>query len=387
MDDQRSLESQLLGDMTYDDPRKYAQPQTPGAPDPRLAGATVPVLDDMSGGYTPPAPQPAANPGAIDPRLAGAVIPQLDDMSGAAAPPPARPTFQYQQLTEEQIGILQQQRAAQGLPPYTPEEIAELQADFIERQRIAAQQAAMAQQAAAQQQAAAMLLSEPEDYTAKPKAPVHEALPQVDASALLEEPAPEPERKVYINTEDLEAAKKQAAKRASDSLNDIPEKTEEEQKRARKEIEALHAQQQADLAQAGFTVSIIVTIIGVIAGMCMAAFAGRAYSAEVGEPSGFFKLADSFYTWGGFALAGLSITIFLRVLPMKGFTSAMFAIAAILLVIPGAVILFEKDRENGMAVTAVLYLIALIGSIAVTFMMSTNDKLNAYYAQKKIMYD
>ena len=83
MDDPRSLEAQLLGDMTYDDPRKHLTPQ---GVDPRLAGSSVPVLDDMTAG--PAAPQP-------------------------------KPVTQYQELTDEQVAILQQQRAAAGQPPYT----------------------------------------------------------------------------------------------------------------------------------------------------------------------------------------------------------------------------------------------------------------------------
>ena len=162
MDDQKSLEAQLLGDMGYEDPRKASQPQ-----------------------------------------------------------------IQYQELSAEQIAILQQQRAAKGQPPYTDEEIAELKADFIERQRTQAMQAAMAAQAEAQKAAAAAMLAEPEDYSRPERKPQHEALPQVDASALLEEPAPEPERKVAFNQEDLEAAKMSAAKRASESLKEIPAQTPE----------------------------------------------------------------------------------------------------------------------------------------------------------------
>lgn len=345
MDDQRSLEEQLLGDMTYVDPRKQ---QAAPAQDPRLAGASVPMLDDM----------------------------------GASAPQPARPQTKYQELTEGQIAILQQQRAAAGQPPYTPEEIAELKAEFIERQRLAAQEAAMAQQAAAQQQAAAMLLEEP-SYQAPEKKPAHGPLPEVDASALLEEPAPEPERRPVFNQEDLEAAKKQAAKRAVEALNEAP-KTDE--KEARRQMQALRQQQQADLAQAGFPVSIVLTGIGVIAGACMAFFATRPFGGEVTEPNAFFKIAQMFYQWGGIALVLLSLTIVLRVQKLKGLTSFLFGLSAVLLVIPGIVVLIEK-RGDSFGLTVATYVLALIGCIAVTFTMSASEKLTAYYKHKEIMYD
>ena len=348
MDDQKNLEAQLLGDMTYDDPRKKAPA---GAPDPRLAGASAPLLDDM----------------------------------GGASQRPQQPQSRYQRLTDEQIATLQQQRAAQGQPAYTPEEIEALQQEYIERQRLAEQQAAMAAQAAAQKAAAAALLQEePETYTPQEK-PKHEELRQVEASALLEEAPPEPERKPVFNAEDLEAAKKQAVKSAAANLDSGP-KSEEEQKRARQQMEQLRQQQLADLATAGFPVSVILTVIGVIAGACMAFFSMRPYPEDF-ETNMFFSLADKFYLIGGIILIALAITIVLRVQQFKGFASFMFGLSAFLLLIPGAVLLFQKNGTEGWGFTVVLYLLAIIGSIAVTVVMSVSDKLNAYYARKEYMYD
>lgn len=349
MDDQKNLEAQLLGDMSYEDPRqKQVQP-------------------------------------AVDPRLAGASIPMLDSMGADAAPAPKQQT-RYQELTDEQIATLQQQRAAAGQPPYTPEEIAELKAEFIERQRIQAQQQAMAAQAAAQQQAAAMLLEEPA-YTAPEKKPTHEPLPQVDASALLEEPAPEPERRVSFNQEDLEAAKKQAAKRASESLKEAPQQTEEDQKRARQQMQALRRQQQEDLAQKGFTVSIIITVLSVVAGVCTIMFSSGAYSNPDEAPN-IFHFFDKCYLFLGIAQALLGITIVLRVKKVKGLTSFINAITPILLLLPGITLLLsqKKSAEGGM-VSVVCYIIAMICAVVVTFVMSASEQLNAYYAKSDIMYD
>ena len=348
MDEQKNLEAQLLGDMTYDDPRKHAQP---GAPDPRLAGASAPLLDDM----------------------------------GAGGARPAQPQSRYQRLTDEQIATLQQQRAAQGQEPYTPEEIEELQQDFIERQRMQEQQAAMAAQAAAQQAAAVSLLQEDTtDYSSQEK-PKHEALREVDASALLEEAPPEPERKVVFNQEDLEAAKKQAVKAAAANLDSGP-KSEEEQRRARMQMEQLRVQQLADLAQGGFKLSIVLTIIGVIAGACMAFFSLRPYPEDY-EASGFFALADKFYLLGGVALFALAVTIVLRIKALKGLTSFMFGLSAFLLLIPGCVLLGKRSGSEGFALTIVMFVAAILGCIVVTVAISISDKLNAYYGHKDFMND
>lgn len=339
--DQNNLGASLLDDMTYDDPRKKA---ASASSDPRLAGAAAPLLDDMSA-----APQP-------------------------------KPQSRYQRLSDDQIATLQQQRAAQGQPPYTPEEIEALQVEFVERQRMAQQQQAMAEQAAAQQRAASALLQEPETYTPQEK-PKHEELREVDANALLEEAPPEPERKVVFNQEDIEAARKQATKQAAAKLETGP-KNEEEQKRARQQMEALRQQQLADLAAAGFKLSIIITIIGVIAGACMAFFSTRQTDEE-----GFFALAGKFYLYGGIALALLGVTVVLRIQALKGFASFLYGASAVLLLIPGLILLFHAREAEGFIFTVITYVLAIVGCIIVTFQLSTSDKINAYYGHKEIMYD
>ncbi len=354
MDDQRSLEQQLLGDMTYEDPRKAAQ--------------------NAAGG--------------VDPRLAGASAVTLDDMTGAAPAAAPKPQSIYQELTDEQIALLQQQRAEKGQPPYTPDEIANLKAEFIERQRAAAMQQAMAEQAAAQKQAAAALLSEPEDYSRPEKKEPSKILPEVDASALLEEAAPEPERKVMFNQEDLEAAKKQAAKRAAESLTEAPAKTEEDQKRARRELMELRRQQQEDLAQQGFLVSVVMTVLGVFAGVATLVFSMGKYANPDSEVPGVFKLFDKFYMIAGVLLILLSITIVVRLKQFRGFTSFMLVITALTLFVPGiADLLSQKKGASGFGVTAAAYVVAIVLCIVVTVTLSSSDKLKAYYAKSDIMYD
>lgn len=349
MDDPKSLEAQLLGDMSYEDPRKSQQ----------QSGSNLPQVDAAA---------------------------LLGDMS-AEAPAPAKPQFQYQELTDEQVAILQAQRAEKGQPPYTPDEIAELKAEFIERQRQQAMEAAMAAQAAQQQAAAAALLAEPEDYSQPEKKPQHEALPQVDASALLEEPAPEPEHRVSFNQEDLEAAKKAAAKRASDSLKEVPSQTAEQQKRAREEMAMLRRQQQEDLAQKGFFVAIAMTVMGVIAGVCTIMFSSGAY-ATPDEAPGIFHFFDKCYLILGIAQVLLGIMVVLRVKKLKGLTSFVNVITPILLLIPGVTLLLsQKKGAEGGGVSVACYIIAMLLSIVMTFMMSTSDPLTAFYGKNDIMYD
>lgn len=327
----------------------------------------TPFLEEPS--YTPK-PQ-RTGPAPVD---AAALLGDMGDNN----PRPAQPASRYQQLSDEQIAILQQQRAEQGQPPYTDEEIAELKAEYIERQRLQFQQQAFAQQAAQ-----SSVLLEETTYTA-PEKKKTEALPQVDAATLLEEAAPEPERRVSFDQADIEAAKRAAAKRATDSLKEAPPSKDPAE--ARRQMEALRQQQLADLAQAGFPISIILTIIGILGGACMAMFATRPFPADM-EVNAFFNIASKFYLYGGIVLAALAITIVLRVQALKGFSSFLFGLSSVLLLIPGIVILLQKKDADGFALTCVLFVIAIVCCFAVTFVISTSDKLNAYYGRKEIMYD
>ncbi len=344
MDDQRSLEEQLLGDMTYDDPRAHrTQPADSGPePDPAV------ILGDMSEDLSAPASAPA-----------------------------------YQRLTDEQIATLQQQRAAKGEKPYTAEEIEDLQAEFIERQRRQAQEEAMAKEEAARAAAAASILVEDTEYVA-PEKKTHEELPTVDASALLEEPAPQPERRAVFNSEDLEAAKRAAVKRQREALEDSGPKTEQEQRESRRQMEILRHQQLADKAQAGFKLAIICTVVGVIGAGLMALFSTRPFPED--SPA-FFNFAQNFYLIAGFILVLLSFTIVTRVKQLKGFTSFLFGISAVLLLIPGVLVLFEMRGTEMFWLSAVSYLGAIGGCFAVTFMLSTSDKIKAYYDRCDELYD
>lgn len=378
MDENGGMNSPLLGDITYEPPKPRAT--LPDGTDPRLANAEKPILDDVGAAesFLRTAPQP----GGVDPRLAGAVAPILDDMGGNTPPPPAASAPRYQELSAEQIAVLQQQRAAQGQPPYTEDEIAELKADFIERQRLQAQEQALAQQAAAAAQASIQL--EETTYEApEKKTPVEERLPQVNAADLLEEAAPEPERRSSFQQADLEEARRNAAKRAAESLSETPKSNPED---SRKMLRELRRQQQADLAAAGFPVAVVLTILGAIGGLCMVISAFGGYPDGF-ESNGFFDFAGLLYKLLGALLVILSATIVLRVKAVKGFTSFMFGLSCVLQLVPGLVVMLPKRGADSFAVTAITFAISLICCIAVTFVMASSEKVTAYYGVNDRFYD
>ena len=58
-----------------------------------------------------------------------------------------------------------------------------------------------------------------------------------------------------------------------------------------------------------------------------------------------------------------------------------------MLLIPGAVLFFERKGSEGFAFTAGLYIVAILGAIVITVVMSISDKLNAYYGRKDYILD
>ena len=77
----------------------------------------------------------------------------------------------------------------------------------------------------------------------------------------------------------------------------------------------------------------------------------------------------------------------LRVEKLKGLTSFLFIASSLLLVVPGIVAMLERKNAGAFGLTIAFYLIAIIGCIIVTFIISTSEKLTAYYGHKEIMYD
>lgn len=149
----------------------------------------------------------------------------------------------------------------------------------------------------------------------------------------------------------------------------------------------LRIQQQEDLAQRGFPIAIILTVIGVIAGACTVMFSSGSY-ANPDEATGIFHFFDKCYLFLGIAQVLLSITIVLHVKKVKGLTSFVHAITPVLMIIPGITLLLsQKKGAEGGGVSVACYVLSLLLSIAVTFVLSTSDPLNAYYAKSEIIYE
>ncbi|MBP0970414.1 MAG: hypothetical protein J5753_00105, partial [Oscillospiraceae bacterium] len=149
----------------------------------------------------------------------------------------------------------------------------------------------------------------------------------------------------------------------------------------------LRLQQQEALAEKGFGVSIAMTVIGALSGVCTFLYSTGAYS-DTSMKDGAFGFFDKIYMLLGVLLFILSFTIVTRVKKIKGLTSGIFILTSILLFIPGIVQLISvKAGAEGGVRSIIFYILAIIGCLTVTFTLSTSDKLNAYYKKSDIIYD
>ena len=357
----------------------------------RLAGVAAPVLEDTD--YVAPkekkshladvAAPTLADDDYVDTRkkhsLEGVQAPVLEDTNAYAAPKPAaQPAgFTPTPLTQEQLDVLAQQRAQSGQPPYTPEQIAAIQKAYMDRQA-AAHAASQPAAAASQPQVQAPVLEE-STYTPPVK---EEKRPQVSAAAaasLLEEPAPEPERRVSrFNEADLEAAKANAQKRAIEqSLNMT---TNVDKAESRRLMNELRMEREAELAKKGFTVVIVLMILGLVAAVALYFFSIREFKVDM--DNGFYSGVTKVMTYTSFGLGVLSVLLILRVNFVKKLGSFLFGLMTLLLLFPGLPMLMQK-KEEGMALTAVGYGVALVLCFAVRFTLSTSEPVNMFYKRRE----
>ncbi|WP_302368260.1 hypothetical protein, partial [Ruminococcus champanellensis] len=280
-------------------------------------------------------------------------------------------------LTQQQLDVLAQQRAQSGQPPYTPEQIAAIQKAYMDRQ-VAAHAASQPAEPAPQPQVKAPVLEE-STYT-PPVKEKHE--PQVSAAAaasLLEEPAPEPERKVSrFNEADLEAAKANAQKRAIEqSLNMT---TNVDKAESRRLMNELRMEREAELAKKGFTVVIVLMILGLLAAAALYFFSVREFQDSM--DNGFYSGVTKVMNYTSFGLGVVSVLLILRVGFVKKLGSFLFGLMTALLLFPGLPMLMQK-KEEGMALTAVGYGAALILCFAICFILSTSEPVNMFYKRKE----
>ena len=324
------VQAPTLADDTYVDTRK---------PD-RLANVQAPTLADPETTYTK---QTHATP------LAHVEAPKLEDPAATPAAAAPRP------LSEEQLAVLAERRAAAGQPPYTPEQIAAIQEAYLERQR--------------------KQLSAPAPQPVVPEAP--KPAPAVQAP-VLEEPEPPTQRVSRFSEEEIAAAKAGAQRRAIEGSlqTEAPVNKEE----TRRMIAELRRQQASDMAKRGFRIVIVLMILGIVSAVTMFLFTTRPYKDA--DVSGLMGKIDSAMTYLSFFLGIASILMLARLEPIRKLVSFLFGCASLLMLIGGFILLPQK-AIGGMVLTVICYAITLILNFVVCFQLSSNESVGMFFKRRE----
>ena len=210
----------------------------------------------------------------------------------------------------------------------------------------------------------------------RPKA--EEAAPEA-ADVELEE-APEPEEYVpQFKNEDLERIKEESKKPQKYTPPQV-ELTEEQKQENRRMMQELREEREQELAKKGFVQLIILTAVGVVTAIAFGLFFGGigpfAFKEEfLQDAGGFMVMARKIAPIVAVAMGISALLLAMPIPQLKGITKFVFGVGFLLSLFPGIPMLIQKDK---VAVSAPIFILAAVGTIAVVVVMSVSDAINAY---------
>lgn len=336
----------VLDDMDY-----VAPTAKKGGPD----GVSAPVLDSMDT-YTPAYGEKKGAPTDV-------TAPVLDDNTYNAA-------LKKEVLSDEDIiaGLSAEQKAMYDtLPP-------EKQKQIIDMRR--------AQLGAEAPVAVTAPVLDEDNYTPPPKK--EEKKPEAPISApILDE---EPEAPKYVPKfvdEDLEKAKQEAKKKAVSSQLVSNQKNEKESLRMMLELKA---EREAEAAQKGFKIVLVLAFVGIIA----AATFYLLYSGQLGLAykdglSGISSIIEGSSLYIAVAAAIIPFTLLTGIEGMKSLTSFVYFLFGVIQLFPGIAML--PQHEGSMVIAGVLYAVSLICTLAVFITLSASECVGLFFKRPRKEFD
>ena len=323
-----------------------------GAP----TGVSAPVLDSMDT-YTPDESKKGAPSGITAP-----VLDDNDYQNKPAAPPV---------MSDDEIiaGLTPELKAAfNALPPEKQQQVIDMR-----RSQLGA--------VAPAPQVEAPVLDE-DNYTPPPK---KEEPPKPEAPISAPVLDDEPEAPKYVRQfvdEDLEKAKKEARKSVAASLTS-------DQKDSKKSLEMmlrLKEERQAEVAAKGFKITIVLAVIGVIAAVCFyllySGQLGLSYKDDLGS---FASKVESFSVYISIAVALCSLALLTGISGFRSLASVVFLLFSFIQLFPGIGMI--PQHEGSSAKVYILYIVALVCSIAVFIALSASEAVGQFFKKEKIQYD
>lgn len=374
----------VLEDIEY-----TASTQKKGAP----TGVDAPILDSMETNYNPALDQRKGAPTGVDTLIldsmetnynsvsdnrrgmpTGVSAPVLDDMGsfGASAPKTTAPDTKVPDrliLSDEDI-----------INALTPElrTIFDNLSDEQQQKIITMRREQLGAEAPAPEVTAPVL--DEDNYTPPPeekKEPPKPAEP-VEAPILDEEPELPKYVPKYVD-EDVERAKREGAKQAVSSQLSSNQKDSKESLRMMLELKE---QRNAELAEKGFMITIVIAVIGVVGAVAFGLLYGGKLGLDYKDAlSGIGNIIkdSAFYISLVMALGSLSLITGMG--GFKSLASFVFVVCGIIQVFPGLAMIPQHNGSLGLA--GILYAVSIGCTIAVIVLLSASEAVGLYFKRKK----
>ncbi|MBE6864299.1 MAG: ABC transporter permease [Ruminococcus flavefaciens] len=318
-------------------------------------GVSAPVLDDMES-YTPDSSKKGAPTGVS--------APVLDDVPDS-----------FDKPASDQL-VLSDEDIVSGLTPELKERFLNLPADK-QKQVIEMRRTQLGAVAPAAPVSAPVL--DEDNYTPPPKkeAPSEPAAP-ISAPVLDDEPeAPKYVRK--FADEDTERAKQEARKSVSAGLTS-------NQKDSKKSLEMmlqLKEERRAEIAAKGFKVTVVVSLIGILASVCFfLLYSGEYFGLGYKDGmSGISSKVESLSLYLAIGSGLCSLALLSGIGGFKSLASVVYLLFSFIQLIPGAPMLLQHEGSKPKAV--LLYTVALIGSITVLVALSASEAIGQFFKREK----
>ena len=333
--------------------------QRKGAP----TGVEAISLDSMENNYNSSYDQRKGAP-------TGVSAPVLDDIAeklGASAPPinrePEKPI-----ITDEEI-----------IATFNPE----LKAIFdnlsdLQRQQVLDMRREQMGGTAPKPEVTAPVLDE-ENYTPPSPEEKKTAPPEpVEAPVLDEEPELPKYVPKYVD-EDVERAKREGAKKAVSSQLTSNQKDSKESLRMMIELKE---QRNAELAEKGFVITIVIAIIGVVGAVAFyLLYSGSLGLAYKDSLSGAGNIIKNSALYISLVTAIGSLTLITGMGGFKSLASFIFVVAGIIQIFPGLAMI--PQHTGSLALAGILYAVSIGCTIAVIVMLSASEAVGLYFKRKK----
>lgn len=219
-----------------------------------------------------------------------------------------------------------------------------------------------------------------ENYTPPPQEEKKPAPPPepLEAPVLDEEPELPKYVPKYVD-EDVERAKREGAKQAVSSQLTSNQKDSKESLRMMLELKE---QRNAELAEKGFVITIVIAIIGVVGVVAFYLL----YSGKLGldykdslKGIGNIIKDSAFYISIVTAVGSLSLITGMG--GFKSFASFIFVVCGIIQIFPGLAMI--PQHNGSLALAGVLYAISIGCTIAVIVLLSASEAVGLYFKKKK----